>query len=162
MKRFEDTRCFQLLNPFIRPILHRLLFRDESYVLFASQILLSGLLYLVATSLQVLLLAAVTKMGVQSDLADLLKSFIYVGILTVIFWNVWYCLTLIFRMMGAMRFPNFGLSPRHLSGIVTAGITLSVGMQEGEALGYVGWFYALLALVWAYSCLRPTLFGSDQ
>ena len=64
-------------------------------------------------------------------------------------------------MIGTMRIRSLGLSPRLLSCTFTAGMTLSIGLRVGEAVGHAFWFYALLGLSWAYAYLRPTLFGAD-
>lgn len=161
MKRFEHTRYFHLLEPFINPLLQRLFFRDERYILFFSQILLSGLLYLVSSALQPLLLGFVSQANLLHDVAEVLTSFIHLSIVVTMFWCIWYALTLTFRMANTMRFGSTWLSPRLLSCVLTGGMTLSIGLREGEAVGHGFWFYAMLGLSWAYACLRPTLFGAD-
>jgi hypothetical protein len=171
MTRFEHTRYFRLLSPFIYPLLHRLLFRDERYVLYFSQILLSGLLYLLADGSQQLLLALVEQLLAQvpvpAPIVAVLRSFIHLGTLLTTFWCIWYALTTTFRMMergrpGTRQSWFGGLSPRLLSCVLTAGMTLSVGLQAGETVGHALWFYALLGLIWGYACLRPTLFGGTD
>lgn len=161
MKRFEHTRYFQLLDPFINPVLQRLFFRDERYVLFVSQLLLSGLLYLLSASLQSLLVGIVSQANLRAEIAEVLTSFIHLGTVLAVFWCIWYALTLTFRMVGTMRRRSSWLSPRLLSCILTGGMTLSIGLQVGESVGHASWFYSMLSLCWAYACLRPTLFGVD-
>lgn len=162
MKRFEHTRYFQLLEPFVNPLLQRLFFRDERYILFFTQILLSGLLYILSSVLQPLLLGFVNQANLLHDVAEVLTSFIHLGTVLIMFWCIWYALTLTFRMANTMRFGSSWLSPRLLSCILTGSMTLSIGLREGEALGHAFWFYAMLGLSWAYACLRPTLFGADS
>lgn len=161
MKRFEHTRYFQLLEPFVNPILQRLFFRDERYVLFFSQILLSGLLYLVSSALQPLFLGLVIQANLLHEVSEVLTSFIHLGTVLIMFWCIWYALTLTFRMANTMRFGSSWLSPRLLSCVLTGGMILSIGLREGETVGHAFWFYAMLGLSWAYACLRPTLFGAD-
>lgn len=161
MKRFEHTRYFQLLAPFINPILQRLLFRDERYILFFSQILLSGLLYIVSAALQPFLLSIISQLNLLGGVTEVLNSFIHLGTVLIMFWCIWYALTLTFGMANTMRFGASWLSPRLLSCILTGGMTLSIGLREGEAVGHAVWFYAMLGLCWAYGCLRPTLFGAN-
>ena len=162
MKRFEQTRYFQLLDPFINHILQRLLFRDERYILFVSQVLLSGLLYVLSTALQTLLLVLLSHVNLPFSIGELVSSLIHLSTVLVIYWCIWYALTIIFRMLGTMRLGSSWLSPRLLSCIITAGMTLSIGSQMGESLGHTLWFYTMLGLIWAYTCLRPTLFGIEQ
>lgn len=161
MKRFEHTRYFQLLAPFINPILQRLLFRDERYILFFSQILLSGLLYIVSAALQPFLLGIISQLNLLGEVTEVLNSFVHLGTVLIMFWCIWYALTLTFGMAIIMRFGASWLSPRLLSCILTGGMTLSIGLREGEAAGHAVWFYAMLGLSWAYACLRPTLFGAS-
>lgn len=83
MAPFEDTRYFRLLRPFVFPALHRLQFRDERYVLFFSQILLSVSLYLLANACQELLLVLLGQLiGVLSlslPVVEILHSLIAIG-----------------------------------------------------------------------------------
>lgn len=161
MKRFEQTRYFQLLEPFINPFLQRLFFRDERYILFFSQLLLSGFVYFLSSALQPLLLDVVNRANLLPDTADVLTSFVHLGTVVTVFCCIWYALTLRFRMAGTMRSGSSWFSPRLLSCIITAGMTLSIGVRQDETVGHAFWFYALPGLCWACACLRPTLFGAD-
>ncbi len=86
MKRFEQTRYFQLLDPFINPIQQRLLFRDEQYILFVSQVLLSGLLYVLSTALQTLLLGLLGHVSLPYEIGELVSSLIHLSTVLVIYW----------------------------------------------------------------------------
>jgi len=114
MKRFEHTGYFQLLAPFINPLLRRMLFRDERYILYFSQIVLSGLLYVLSAALQSLLLGIIDRVDLLNDVTDMLNSFVHLGGILTMFWCLWYGLTLIFRMANTMRFRTGWLSPRLL------------------------------------------------
>ncbi len=163
MKHFDQTQFYQLLEPFLTPVLSRLYFLDDRYIGCFTQILLSGLLYLTAGAIQKLALQLIQRVDLPTVASDILSSFTHLGSLLAIFWSIWYILTIIFRVANLMRFGFHWLTPRVLSCVITGGMPLSIALKECEAVGYVSsWFYGLLILTWAFSCLRPTLFAADK
>lgn len=162
MKRFEHTRFYELLEPFLTLVLSRFHFRDVRYILFFTQIVLSGVLYLTVAALQELIVQFIQWINLSPLTGNILSSFAQLGQLLAIFWSLWYMLTIICRMAHIMRFGFQWLTPRSTSCVITAGLTLSIALRESEAVGHVSWFYRLLLLTWAFSCLRPTLFATDS
>ena len=121
MKRFEQTRFYVLLEPFFTTVLSRLHFHDLRYILFFTQLMLSGLLYLTVAALQELAIHFIQWVNLPTLAGDVLSSFAQLGSLLAIFWSLWYMLTIFFRMIHIMRFGFYWLTPRLTSCVITAG-----------------------------------------